>query len=233
MYYPFYLGPHALWLVLIPLLLGILARIGISSTYKKYSRQFTASGYTGAEVARRILDENGLHHVGIQQVNGELSDHYDARGNVVRLSCSVYNTASVSAVGVAAHECGHAVQYAAGYFPMKIRNAIIPITNIGSKIAVLLILVGLIFSFQPLITIGLVGYLLIAVFQLATLPVEFNASARAIKTLQGMGISAEEEKGVRKVLSAAAMTYVASLISAITQFLRLFLLYGGRRRQRR
>lgn len=227
----YYYGNHYLWLVLIPLLLGVIAQSRVSSTFKQYSGQLSGTGHTGASAARRILDVNGLQHVAIQQVSGNLTDHYDPKENVVRLSQSVYGSASVAAIGVAAHECGHAIQHANGYIPLKIRSAIIPLTSIGSKMAIPLLLVGVIFSFQPLVTIGLAGYLLIALFQLATLPVEFNASTRAVKTLHGMGITDEEEKGVRKVLTAAAMTYVASLISAITQFLRLFLIYGNRKRQ--
>ncbi|MDL2293356.1 zinc metallopeptidase [Ruminococcaceae bacterium OttesenSCG-928-D13] len=227
----YYNGGYYLWLVLVPLLLGIFAQSRVSSTFKRYSGQLSASGHTGASAARRILDDNGLQDVGIQQVRGELTDHYDPKANVVRLSESVYGSTSVAAIGVAAHECGHAVQQATGYFPMKIRSAIIPITNFGSKMAIPLLLVGVIFSLQPLVTIGLWGYLLIALFQLVTLPVEFNASTRAVKSLQGMGITSAEEQGVRQVLTAAAMTYVASLISAFTQFLRMFLIYGNRRRQ--
>ena len=219
-------------LVIIPLLVGMWAQHKVNSTYQQYSRVTCGNGLTGRQAARRILDQNGLTNVQIEQVRGNLTDHYDPKNNVVRLSEGVYNSHSVAAVGVAAHECGHAVQYATGYVPMKIRGAIVPITNFGSKLAVALVLIGLLFSWYPLAWIGLIGYALIALFQLITLPVEFNASNRAIAVLSDMSMTEAEQRGVKKVLSAAAMTYVAALISAVTQLLHMITIVGGKNRRR-
>lgn len=225
-----YFDSYYILLVILPMILGIWAQAKVSSTFKKYQQHRTSIGYTGAQIARRILDDNGLRHIRVEMTRGRLTDHYDPRAKAVRLSESVYNSMSISAVGVAAHECGHAVQDAKNYLPMKIRSAIIPVTNFGSKLAVPLILIGIIFSIPQLTLIGLFGYLFIALFQLVTLPVEFNASARALATVNHMGASPEDKKGIRKVLSAAALTYVAALISAVTQFLFLLIRYSGRRR---
>lgn len=227
-----YIDSYYIVLVIIPMLLGIWAQNKVSSTYKKYSREACSNGYTGYQTARSMLDNNGLHDVQIERVNGNLTDHYDPRTNVVHLSESVYDGSSVAAIGVAAHECGHAMQYAEGYIPMKIRGAIIPVTNFGSKLAVPLVLVGLLLSWYPLAYIGLIGYALIALFQLVTLPVEFNASNRAVATLSGMNITESEQEGVKKVLSAAAMTYVAALISAVTQLLHMMMIIGRRNNKR-
>lgn len=219
-------------LIIIPMLLGIWAQNKVSSTYKKYSRTTCSRGYTGYQTARNMLDKNGLQDVRIERVKGNLTDHYDPRTNVVHLSEGVYDGNSVAAVGVAAHECGHAVQYATGYIPMKIRGAIIPVTNFGSKLAVPLVLAGLLLSWYPLAYIGLIGYALIALFQLITLPVEFNASNRAVVTLSDMNITEAEQKGVKKVLNAAAMTYVAALIAAVTQLLHMLRVIGRRNNRR-
>ena len=213
------------------MILGIWAQHKVSSTYQKYSRATCSNGCTGYQAARRILDQNGLQNVQIERVKGNLTDHYDPRTNIVRLSESVYGSSSVAAVGVAAHECGHAVQYATGYVPMKIRGAIVPVTNFGSKLAVPLVLVGLLLSWYPLAYIGLIGYALIALFQLITLPVEFNASNRAVTALSDMNLTETERQGVKKVLSAAAMTYVAALISAVTQMLRMITIIGRKNRR--
>lgn len=229
MFYPVYFDSYYLLLVIIPLVLGIWAQAKVSSTFKKYKGTPSSLGYTGAQIARRILDENGLYDIKVEMVRGSLTDHYDPKTRVVRLSEEVYSSASVSAVGVAAHECGHAVQHANDYLPMKIRSAIVPVTNLGSKIAVPLILVGVIFSFPSFTMIGLIGYLLIAVFQMVTLPVEFNASSRAMAVVGNMGADTQDRKNIKKVLNAAALTYVAALISAVTQFLYLFIRYGNRR----
>jgi Zn-dependent membrane protease YugP len=224
---------YDLLLVLIPILIGAWAQYKVNAAYKKYSAVRSKRGYTGAQAARMILDENNLRHVRIEQVAGTLTDQYDPRENVVRLSQGVYDASSISAIGIAAHECGHAVQHAVGYTPMKIRSAIIPITNIGSKLAVPLILIGVLLSFGPLVSVGLIAYALIAVFQLVTLPVEFNASSRAMKVMTQEGILEPDETGsAGKVLSAAALTYVAALISSLTQLLRMFLLFGNRRGRR-
>lgn len=222
---------YNLTLVIIPMILGIWAQHKVSSAYQKYSRAACSNGCTGYQAARRILDQNGLQNVQIERVKGNLTDHYDPHTNIVRLSESVYGSSSVAAVGVAAHECGHAVQYATGYVPMKIRGAIVPVTNFGSKLAVPLVLVGLLLSWYPLAYIGLIGYALIALFQLITLPVEFNASNRAVTALSDMNLTETERQGVKKVLSAAAMTYVAALISAVTQMLRILTIIGRKNRR--
>jgi len=222
---------YYLTLVIIPMILGIWAQHKVSSTYQKYSRAACSNGCTGYQAARRILDQNGLQNVQIERVKGDLTDHYDPRTNIVRLSEGVYGSSSVAAVGVAAHECGHAIQYATGYVPMKIRGAIVPVTNFGSKLAVPLVLVGLLLSWYPLAYIGLIGYALIALFQLITLPVEFNASKRAVTALSDMNLTETERQGVKKVLSAAAMTYVAALISAVTQMLRMITIIGRKNRR--
>ncbi len=178
-----------------------------------------------------ILDSNGLYHIRIERIAGSLTDHYDPKDQVIRLSDSVYGSPSVAAVGVAAHEAGHAVQHATGYAPIKIRTAIIPVTRIGSQLSVPLILLGFLFQLQPLGLVGILFYATAALFQLVTLPVEFNASSRAMKVLeQSAMLEAEELVGARKVLSAAAMTYVAALLTALAQLLRLVLIFGGRRR---
>lgn len=228
-----FFDPYYLVLVIIPMLLGIWAQNKVLSTYKKYSHSASSNGYTGYKAARWMLDKNGLQNVQIERVKGELTDHYDPRTNTVRLSESIYGSSSVAAVGVAAHECGHAVQYATGFTPMKIRGVIIPITNFGSKLAVPLVLVGLLLSWYPLAYIGLIGYALIALFQLITLPVEFNASSRAVATLSDMNMTEAEQEGVKKVLSAAAMTYVAALISAVTQLLHMIMIIGRRNNRRK
>lgn len=219
-------------LIIIPLLIGIWAQYKVTSTYKHYSRVACGNGLTGRQAARQILDQNGLTNVQIEQVRGILTDHYDPKNNVVRLSEGVYNSHSIAAVGVAAHECGHAVQYATGYIPMIIRGAIVPITNFGSQLAVPLVLIGLLLGWYPLAWVGLIGYALIALFQLVTLPVEFNASNRAIAVLADMSMTQEEQQGVINVLSAAAMTYVAALISAVTQFLHMITIVGRGDRRR-
>lgn len=225
-----YIDPYYFILVLPAMVLALWAQARVKTTFNKYSRVSTASGLTGAEAARRILNANGLGNVAVEHVSGDLTDHYDPKANVIRLSDKVYNTASVAAVGVAAHEAGHAVQYATGYFPIKIRSAIIPITQIGSNLSMPLIILGLLFSSGNLITIGLVLFSTVALFQLVTLPVEFNASARAVATLSSSGyVSGEEERGVKSVLTAAALTYVAALFVALANLLRLVLLFGNRR----
>lgn len=216
------------------IIFSLIASSKVNSTFRKYSRVRAASGLTGAEVARRILDANGFANVAIEQVSGSLTDHYDPRANVIRLSQPVYGSSSVAAIGVAAHETGHAVQYAVGYSPIKLRAAIIPATNIGSKLAMPLIILGLILSataakFITIAYAGIICFSLSALFQLITLPVEFNASRRALNTIEGFGIlSGSEQDGARKVLSAAAMTYVAALAVSLAQLLRLLLMVQRR-----
>ena len=220
------------WILIVPsLLLAVLAQMMVSTNFKKSSAVYNQRGYTGADAARMILDSNGLYHVRIERVHGNLTDHYDPKDEVIRLSDSVYGSASVAAVGVAAHEAGHAVQHATGYVPIRIRSAIIPITQIGSQLSIPLILLGFLFQFQPLVFAGILFYATAALFQLVTLPVEFNASSRAMKVLeQSEMLTGDELTGAARVLRAAAMTYVAALLTALAQLLRLILIFGGRRR---
>jgi len=227
--YYFHFDVYYLVLVLPALLLALWAQFKVNATYKKFSRVHSSRGYTGQQVARMILDQNGLYHVRVEGISGNLTDHYDPRSNVVRLSQGVYNASSVAAIGIAAHECGHAVQHAEKYAPLQLRSAVIPVTNIGSKLAIPLLLVGVIFNYTPLIWVGILGYSLVALFQLITLPVEFNASSRALRTIEGNYILLDNEnKGAKKVLTAAALTYVAALAASLAQLLRLMLLFGGR-----
>lgn len=217
-------------LVLPAVIFSLWAQASVNSTYDKYSRQTTYSRMTGFEAARRILDANGLHHVHIERVSGHLSDHYDPRTNVIRLSDGVFNSSSVAAVGVAAHEAGHAVQYATDYAPIKMRTAILPACQIGSTISWPLILFGFFMNSQLMVNIGLILFASIAVFQFITLPVELNASNRAVDALAASGrVSEVELYGIEKVLKAAAMTYVAALAVSLAQLLRLVIRFGGRR----
>lgn len=218
------------YLVLIPaMLFALIAQGMVNSAFTKYNKVVTRCNMTGADAARLILDRNGLHHVKIEQVAGNLTDHFDPRTNVIRLSQSVYGSTGIAAVGVAAHEAGHAVQYAQGYKPMKIRSAIIPATNIGSRLALPIFLIGLLFSYQ-LAMFGIILFSLTAVFQAVTLPVEFNASRRAMEALDNSAqFTSDELNGAKKVLTAAAMTYVAALATALSQILRLLLIANRRR----
>ena len=220
---------YYLILVVPALLIAAWAQMKVSSTFNRYSHASTRSGLTGAGVARRILDMNGLQNVRVEHISGKLTDHYDPRSATVRLSDNVYNSSSIAAIGVAAHETGHAVQHATHYVPLTVRNAIIPATNIGSKLSVPLLLVGLLVNQPFLINFGIILFATVTVFQLITLPVEFNASRRAVATLDSMGVVDNVEKsGARKVLTAAALTYVAALLVSIAQLLRLVLLFGRR-----
>ncbi len=223
---------YYLFLVIPALLISMWAQVQVKSTFARYNRVPNRRGYTGAMLARQILDENGLQHIRIERVAGQLSDHYSPKEDVIRLSDSTYNSTSVGALGVAAHEVGHAIQYDVGYFPIKIRNALIPITQVGSSVAIPLAVLGLILSFPLLTEIGILLFCAVVLFQLFTLPVEFNASRRAVRTLDEDGILDQDElKGAKKVLSAAAMTYVAALIVAIANLARLLALRD--RNQRR
>lgn len=219
-------------LVIIGLVLCLGASAMVNSTYKRYKEVYPARFITGAQAAEQILRSAGIQDVRIEQVAGELTDHYDPREKVLRLSQENYNTSSVAAIGVAAHEAGHAIQHNVGYFPLKFRNAILPVANLGSQVGVPLVLIGLIFSFgDTLINVGILLFAFAVLFQVVTLPVEFNASRRAVKMLDEHGILyGEELAGCKKVLSAAAMTYVAAAASSALQLLRLVLL-GGRRRR--
>ncbi|MEG0614340.1 MAG: zinc metallopeptidase [Oscillospiraceae bacterium] len=218
------------YLIIIPaLIFAFYAQMKVKSTFDKYSAVYNRRGLRAEDAARQILDENGLTNVRIERVSGNLTDHYDPRTNVVALSNSVYGSTSVSAIGVAAHEVGHAIQHAEGYTPIVIRNAILPVVNIGSNLAVPLVIAGFIFSFQPLVTFGIFLYAGIVLFQAITLPVELNASSRAIKTLENYNmLDVDELKNSRSVLTAAAMTYVAALLSALLSLLRL--IFISRRR---
>ena len=196
------------FLLIVPaMLIAMFAQARVNTTFNRYSRVYSRRGITAAQVARSILDANGLYEVQVMRVSGHLTDHYDPRTNVVRLSDSVYTSSSIASIGVAAHEVGHAIQHATDYAPLTIRSAIIPITNLGSQLSMPLILLGILFSAQPLVEIGILAFSLMAVFQLVTLPVEFNASNRAIRTLAADGyLDQEELSGAKQVLGAAAMT---------------------------
>ena len=218
-------------ILLIPaLLLTIYAQAKVSSTYRKYSHVQARSGITACDMARRMLDAHGLTHVRVEAVRGNLTDHYDPRTKVLRLSESTYSSTSVAALGVAAHEAGHAMQDQESYAPLKIRNALVPIANIGSSASWILIILGIVFSALDLISIGIICFAAVVVFQLITLPVEFNASSRALGALEGGGfLTSDEVQQTSKVLSAAALTYVAAALTAILQLLRLLILFGDRR----
>lgn len=220
------------YLVLIPaIFFSLYAQIKVNSTFKKYQKVNNSGGLTGAEAARKILDANGLYNVNIEHISGNLNDHFDPSANVIRLSDSVYNKSTVAAVGVAGHEAGHAVQHSVGYVPIKIRSAIIPVTQFGSALSMPLVILGLIFAFQPLITAGIFLFTAVVIFQTVTLPVEFNASSRALKALSQNSVLSEDElKQSKKVLIAAGMTYVAALFSSIMSLLRLILLSNRNKR---
>ena len=218
-------------LVIPAVIFSMWAQSKVNSTYNEYSRHTTYSRMTGFEAARRILDANGLRHVHIERVAGNLTDHYDPKANVIRLSEGVYSSPSIAAVGVAAPEAGHAVQYALGYTPIRLRGAVLPVCQIGSTISWPMILIGFFMNSQPLINIGLILFGSVALFQFVTLPVELNASNRAVDALAISGSFTDDELyGVEKVLKAAAMTYVAALAVSLAQFLRLVLLFGNRDR---
>lgn len=231
-YYRYYMDPTYI-LVLIGAILCIAASAKLNSTYAKYAKVRCMSGMTGAEAAARILNAAGIHDVRIERVGGKLTDHYDPRNKVLRLSDSTYASTSVAALGVAAHECGHAVQHQQEYLPIKLRGALVPAANIGSKLGIPLILLGVLLGLSStLIQIGIWVFSLSVLFQIVTLPVEFNASRRALVMLEDYGITGGQETGYcRKVLTAAALTYVAGAASAILQLLRLVLMFGGNRRR--
>lgn len=218
-------------LILIGVVISLLASGRVRSTYAKYSRVRNHAGITGAMAAERILHREGIYDVTVQHVSGNLTDHYDPRNKTLNLSDTVYGSDSVAAVGVAAHECGHAIQHAEQYAPLNIRNAIVPVVNIGSTLSWPMILIGLLFSLTGLLKLGIIFFSFSLIFQIITLPVEFNASSRALKILEESGmLCGEEITGAKKVLSAAAMTYVAAVIASLLSLLRLIILFGGRRR---
>ena len=233
MYYPMYFDP-TYFLVLIGVVLSMLASARVNSTYAKYARVSNHAGITGAMAAERILHQVGIYDVSVQRVSGKLTDHYDPSRKILRLSDTTYNSTSVAALGVAAHECGHAIQHHVNYAPLSLRSMLVPVANFGSQLAWPLILIGLLFTGNMSVTfinLGILLFLAAVLFQIITLPVEFNASSRALGILRETGMLYEEEANMaKKVLSAAALTYVASAASAILQLLRLLILTGGRRR---
>ncbi len=237
--YGYYYGFDMTYIVLVLpcILLSLWASANVKSTFNRYSRQFSRRGLTGAEAAQRVLTANGVRGVRIERVSGSLTDHYDPKTNVIRLSDDVYSNTSTAAIGVACHEAGHAVQYAQSYAPIKLRAAIIPITNFGSRIAMPLILLGILFSAMgsfsdTLVYLGIACFGFSLVFQLITLPVEFNASRRALQTIESTQLLTEEEqRGARKTLTAAALTYVAATAVSLAQLLRLIAIFGSRRRR--
>ena len=225
-------------LIIIPaMLLAMIASWSVKSTFRKYSEVGTMSRLTGAQAARTLLDRNGLTNIRVEQIAGELTDHYDPQAGVIRLSTPVYGKASVSAVGVACHEAGHAIQHANDYLPLRIRNAIIPVTNFGSRLAVPLVIIGILLAqlseyFLMIAVVGVLAYCLCVIFQLVTLPTEFDASRRALQCINEYGLLTDDDRaGARKVLTAAAMTYVASLAVALSQLLRLLLIVANNRRR--
>ena len=232
MYYPMYFDPTYM-LVILGVIICMMASAKMNSTFNKYSRVRNHSGMTGREAAEEILRRAGIYDVRVEHISGNLTDHYDPRSKVLRLSDATYNSTSVAAMGVAAHECGHAVQHETGYVPLKIRGALVPIANFGSTIAWPLIIIGLFFNSRSsalFLNLGILAFSLAVLFQIVTLPVEFNASNRAIRVLGSSGMLYEDEvKATIKVLTAAALTYVAGAASAILQLLRIILLTGNRR----
>lgn len=223
------------WILLVPvLILSVYAQIRVSSSYNQYSQVPNRRGITGARAAYEVMRAHGVTDVAVRPCQGHLTDHYDPRDNTIYLSQGVYDGATIAAVGVAAHEAGHAVQYAVNYGPVKVRMAILPVTQFGSRFAFVALMLGLILYLQPVFLIGIVLFSLTTLFQLVTLPVEFDASARALGTIQGTELLDEEEcRGAKKVLSAAALTYVAALLMSLLQLLRYLLIFAGRDDRRR
>ena len=238
---PYYYGFDWTYLVLVLpcVILSMWASANVNSTFRKYSTQLSSRRITGAQAAQRVLMANGVQGVNIQRISGNLTDHYDPKTNVIRLSDNVFDNTSTAAIGVACHEAGHAVQYAQSYAPIKLRAAVIPVTNLGSRLAMPLILIGLLLSYLGnfsylLVYAGIACFGLSLVFQLVTLPVEFNASRRAMEAISsGNLLTEEEQKGARKTLTAAALTYVAATATALAQLLRLLVLFGDRGNRRR
>lgn len=226
---PYFYYDWTMILVIPGLLLGLYAQFKVKSTFDRYSRIRTKSGLTAEQAARALLSRGGSANVTISRVNGSLTDHYDPRSNTLRLSDTVYGSDSVAAVGVAAHECGHALQEHEGYGLLKLRTALVPVVNIGSSLYLPIFMAGLLFSWEPLQMVGILCFGLTLLFSLVTLPVEINASKRALGMLEGV-LDAEELRGARAVLSAAALTYLASVISSALQLLRLILISRSRNR---
>ncbi len=220
---------YYLILVVPALILSVIAQFSVKSTYRRMSRVRNSRNITGADAAARVLSYYGINNVRIEPINGELSDHYDPRANVIRLSSKVFSGSSIAAVGIACHEAGHAAQHAENYSPIKVRNAILPFANIGSSAGIWLAIIGYFLSFGILVDIGIILFAAVVLFQLVTLPIEFNASSRAMMVINETGmLNTEEQRGTRKVLTAAAMTYVAALIVSIMSLLRLILRFRSR-----
>ena len=231
--YGYGMGNYSYFLYVLPaLLLSMWAQSHVKSTFGRYSGVMSLRGYTGAQAARMILDRNGLTGVQVEPIAGNLNDHYDPRANVIRLSSGVYNSGSVAAIGVAAHETGHAIQHSVGYAPLVIRNAIIPVTQFGSSISVWLVILGVVMSFRLLALAGIILFSVAVLFQVITLPVEYNASSRALRTLDETGMLADSElDGARRVLHAAALTYVAATLVAFANLLWLLSIFNNNRRR--
>ena len=230
----FYFDYYYIILVLPVIIASLIIQAKLKSTYAKFSRIGNARQITGAQAAQMVLGYYGIRDVRIEHVNGNLSDHYDPKAKVIRLSDGVFNGSSIASVGVACHEAGHAAQHAEAYAPIKVRNLILPVCNIGSTLSMPLLLIGMVLSFEPLVWIGIGFFSFVALFQLVTLPVEFNASKRALNVIESNGLlSFEEKNGASKVLKMAAMTYVAALATSVAQLLRLILIFGGGGRRRK
>lgn len=228
-YYGYYDWTY--FLVLIGAVISMLASSKVKTTYAKYGKIRSHSGMTATEAARRILDNAGLYHIRIERISGDLTDHYSPKEQVLRLSDTTINSTSIAAIGVAAHECGHAIQHSKKYVPLTVRNSIVPVVNLGSKLSWPMILLGLLFGISGFLDLGILLFSFSLIFQIITLPVEFNASSRALQILEQSNMLYEDElKGAKKVLSAAAMTYVAAVIATLLSLLRLIILFGGRRR---
>lgn len=223
---------YLLYFVL-PLVITLWAQIKVNNAYSKYSRISSRRGMTGYDAARRILDSNGLYNVSIERIPGKMTDHYDPRANVIRLSEGTYSSSSIAACGIAAHEAGHALQYAEGYSPIKLRSSVIKVANVGSQLAMPLFIIGLLFSSTVLCYAGIIAFSAAVFFQLVTLPVEFNASRRAVKCVESLGMDDDEVGGVKKMLTAAAMTYVASLAVSLLSLLRLIAIAQSGNNRRR
>lgn len=223
------------WLVIIGAVLCLLAQARVSSTFQKYSKVRSRSGMTGAQAAQRILELSGIYDVRVERISGNLTDHYDPSNKVLRLSDSTYGSSSVAAIGVAAHECGHALQHHKGYAPLQFRTALVPIANIGSQLGLPMVVLGIVLGLSPVfIQIGIWVFAIAVLFQIVTLPVEYNASGRALDMLGSYGLMGNDEVGsCRKVLNAAALTYVAAAAASILQLLRLIALFGGGNNRRR
>lgn len=228
----YYYGGYSFLIFMIPaFLIALIAQINVKRTFAKYSGVYSRRGQTGAQIARSILDMNGLRSVGIERISGDLTDNYDPRDRTVHLSDGVFGSSSVASIGVAAHETGHAVQHSMGYGPLKLRNAIIPVTQISSSLSIWFVLLGIVVSWLPLAYFGILLFSFAVLFQLVTLPVEFNASSRALRTLEQSGmLEGDELDGARKVLRAAALTYVAATVVAFLQLFRLIAMVSGSRR---